>query len=286
MTDVPIKFEKHLTVQVKTGISAVDFLAEHTPLSKQKLKAVMQKGAIWLEQGKKVQRIRRAKRVLNSGDIIHVYYDEHVLFAEPPEPELIADCGQYSIWNKPYGLLSQGSKWGDHCTVTRWAEQHLSPQRSSFVVHRLDRAANGLIVIAHEKKSAAALSALFQSRSVEKRYRIWVHGKFDNAVEPVTVSKEIDGRHAVSHFSCIKFDEETNQSLLDVNIETGRKHQIRIHSASLGFPVVGDRLHGLQIDKQDLQLNAYFMRFVCPFREQVQEFNLLEMDTDKRIRYD
>jgi tRNA pseudouridine32 synthase/23S rRNA pseudouridine746 synthase len=286
MTDVPIKLEKHLTVQAKTGISAVDFLAEHTPLSKQKLKVVMQKGAIWLEQGKKVQRIRRAKRVLNAGDIIHVYYDEHVLSAVPAEPELIADCGQYSVWNKPYGLLSQGSKWGDHCTVTRWAEQHLLPQRSSFVIHRLDRAANGLIVIAHEKKAAAALSALFQSRSVEKRYRIWVHGQFENVTQPVTVSQDIDGRHAVSHFSCIEFDEETNQSLLDVNIETGRKHQIRIHSAALGFPVVGDRLHGRPTDKQNLQLNAYFMRFSCPFRERVQEFNLLDIDRNNAIRYD
>ena len=274
MTLGTAKFEKHLIVE-QDSVSAVDFLALNTPLSKQKIKLVMQKGAVWLEQGKKVQRLRRAKRALNRNDVVHIYYDEHVLDREPNEPELIADFGEYSVWNKPYGLLSQGSKWGDHCTVTRWAEQHLKPQRSSFVVHRLDRAANGLIVIAHHKKSAAALSALFQSRNIEKRYRIWVHGNFIQQGEALKVDHSIDSRNAVSYFTKLEYDAGMDRSLLDVSIETGRKHQIRIHSAYLGFPVVGDRLHGVEVDKEDLQLNAYFMSFECPFNNELREFDLL-----------
>ena len=274
MTQGTLKFEKHLIVD-EQSISAVDFLALNTPLSKQKIKLVMQKGAVWLEQGKKVQRLRRAKRVLNKNDQVHIYYDEHVLEREPNEPELVADFGEYSVWNKPYGLLSQGSKWGDHCTVTRWAEQHLSPQRTSFVVHRLDRAANGLIVIAHQKKAAAALSALFQSRDIEKRYRIWVHGQVEQQDQALKVDHSIDGRHAVSYFTQIEYDAVKDRTLLDVSIETGRKHQIRIHSAHMGFPVVGDRLHGLASDKEDLQLQAYFMSFTCPFSKVLREFNLL-----------
>ncbi len=274
MTLGTAKFEKHLIVE-QDAVSAVDFLALNTPLSKQKIKLVMQKGAVWLEQGKKVQRLRRAKRALKRNDVVHIYYDEHVLDREPNEPELIADFGEYSVWNKPYGLLSQGSKWGDHCTVTRWAEQHLKPQRSSFVVHRLDRAANGLIVIAHHKKAAAALSALFQSRNIEKRYRIWVHGNFTQQSEALKVDHSIDGRNAVSYFTKLEYDAGMDRSLLDVSIETGRKHQIRIHSAYLGFPVVGDRLHGVEVDKEDLQLNAYFMSFKCPFNNELREFDLL-----------
>jgi tRNA pseudouridine32 synthase/23S rRNA pseudouridine746 synthase len=174
-------------------------------------------------------------------------------------------------------LLSQGSKWGDHCTVTRWAEQHLKPQRSSFVVHRLDRAANGLIIVAHEKKAAAALSALFQTRDVEKRYQIWVQGQFDpkTSRHPVKVKKEIDGRQAASYFSFVDYDEAQNRSLLDVSIETGRKHQIRRHSAELGFPVIGDRLYG-DDHQENLQLCAYYMRFKCPFTQTIREFNLLQ----------
>jgi tRNA pseudouridine32 synthase/23S rRNA pseudouridine746 synthase len=237
----------------------------------------MLKGAVWLTIGKKTQRIRRAKRSLKPGQVLHLYYDKTVLEQIPAEPMLVADFGRYSIWNKPYGLLSQGSKWGDHCTVTRWAEQHLKPERTAFVVHRLDRAANGLIIVAHEKQAAARLSALFQSRAIDKRYRIWVEGEFpaEAAQSPVRVEQELDGRHAVSHFTRLNFDPDKQRSLLDVKIETGRKHQIRRHSAGLGFPVVGDRLYGATQLTENLQLTAYYLAFDCPFSGEKRRFDLL-----------
>ncbi len=279
MSDIPHRFEKHIEVTSNTTV-AVDLLAAETGLSKQLIKQIMQKGAVWLSKGKHTQRLRRAKKSLRKGEVVHIYYDQTVLAMTPPEPTLITDEGHYSIWNKPYGLLSQGSKWGDHCTITRWAEQHLKPQRNSFVVHRLDRAANGLIIVAHEKNAAAALSKLFQDRKVDKRYQIWVHGQFDSSAtldKPVRVDSDIDGRSAVSYFSLIKYDAEQNRSLLEVNIETGRKHQIRRHSAELGFPVVGDRLYGKEDDndKQDLQLVAYYLSFECPYSHTKKVFNLL-----------
>jgi tRNA pseudouridine32 synthase/23S rRNA pseudouridine746 synthase len=277
MTDSLLRFEKHIKVHQQNSV-AVDILAAETALSKQKIKQVMQKGAVWLSKGKHTQRLRRAKKPIKVGETLHIYYDPKVLDLIPPEPELIFDQGRYSVWNKPYGLLSQGSKWGDHCTITRWAEQHLKPQRVSFVVHRLDRAANGLMVIAHEKGAAAALSKLFQQRQVEKRYRIWVHGRFSEqatSATPTKVDSDIDERHATSHFTFIEYDAEQDKSLLDVSIDTGRKHQIRRHSALLGFPVVGDRLYGNEVDKDDLQLSAYYLAFTCPYTQCKQQFNVL-----------
>ncbi|PHS31170.1 MAG: RNA pseudouridine synthase [Methylophaga sp.] len=277
MSDSLLRFEKHIKVHQANSV-AVDILAAETALSKQKIKHVMQKGAVWLSKGKHTQRLRRAKKVIKVDEILHIYYDPKVLDLIPPEPELIFDQGRYSVWNKPYGLLSQGSKWGDHCTITRWAEQHLTPQRVSFIVHRLDRAANGLIVIAHEKGAAAALSKLFQQRQIEKRYQIWVHGQFSEqatAENPTKVESDIDERHATSYFSFIKYDTEQDRSLLDVSIDTGRKHQIRRHSALLGFPVVGDRLYGPEAGKEDLQLSAYYLAFTCPYTQRKQQFNLL-----------
>ena len=277
MSDSPSQFEKHITVNNNDNV-AVDLLALETGLSKQKIKQVMQQGAVWLTRGKKTQRLRRAKKSLRKGEILHIYFDSYVLAKTPDEPTLIMDVGHYSVWNKPYGMLSQGSKWGDHCTISRWAEQHLSPQRPSFIVHRLDRAANGLIIVAHEKRAAAALSALFQQRKIDKRYRVWVHGQFDQhaSIEnPTRIDSDIDGRHAVSYFTLIEYDKEYDRSLLDVTIETGRKHQIRRHSAELGFPVIGDRLHGIEGDKQDLQLTAYYLAFTCPFSQQQRSYNLL-----------
>ena len=119
-------------------MSAVDLLAGATGFSRQRIKQIMQKGAVWVTLASggenNAQRLRRAKKVLHPGDTLHLYYDEKILSEEPPTPELIADEGTYSVWYKPYGLRSQGSKWSDHCTIARWAETHLEPQRPAFVV--------------------------------------------------------------------------------------------------------------------------------------------------------
>ena len=215
--------------------------------------------------------------MLHIGETLHFYYDHLVLAKVPPKPTLISDENFYSVWNKPYGMLSQGSKWADHLTITRWAELHLKPQRVSFIVHRLDRAANGLILVAHEKNAAAKLSKLFQNRQIDKRYHIWVHGQFNDKAQQknlVTVNNAIDGRTAISHFTLLRYDVEQDRSLLEVSIDTGRKHQIRRHSALLGFPVVGDRLYGNHCDDEDLQLSACYLTFKCPYTDLQKTFSL------------
>jgi len=253
--------------------SAVDLLQQESGLSRQRIKLAMTQGAVWLTRGRKTQRLRRAKRALREGDELHLYYDADILAETPAEPELIADVGGYSVWNKPYGLRSQGSKWGDHCTVVRWAERHLQPERSAFTVHRLDRATNGLILVAHSKKMASALSALFKQREVEKRYRAVVAGDFSAQPSPLRIDQPIDDKDAVSEISLISADGE--QSIVDVRIETGRKHQVRRHLAGLGHAVVGDRLYGSgETDGIDLQLTAYLLAFHCPVNHEAVEYRL------------
>jgi len=148
-----LKFEKHIVL--KQSQTALDCLSENTDFSKQQLKQIMQNGAVWLENNQGINRIRRAKKNLKPANQLHFYYDETVQNAPPLEAVLIADEGDYSVWNKPCGMYSQGSKWGDHCTIYRYAEMNLLQQRPAFVVHRLDRAANGLIVLAQKKTTAA-----------------------------------------------------------------------------------------------------------------------------------
>lgn len=260
-------FEKHLKIESDT-VPVVDLLAQSTGFSKQRIKQIMQKGAVWvtLASGseKNAQRLRRAKKNLQPGDTLHLYYDENVLAEEPPIPELIADEGTYSVWYKPYGLRSQGSKWSDHCTMSRWVETHLEPQRSAFVVHRLDRAATGLMIIAHKKSTAMAFSRMFAKREIEKRYRVVVQGQFPETPQPFTMSQEIDGRAATSHATLLEYDAAQDRSLLEVNIESGRKHQIRRHLAGAGFPVVGDRLYGNADGHENLQLSACYLSFRDP----------------------
>ena len=138
------------------------------------------------------------------------------------------------------------------------------PQRPAFVVHRLDRAANGLIIVAHEKKVAAALSAQFRSRVVEKHYAAVVHGVPHWTEFPHTIDVLLEGREAITHVLGVEPDESQARSLVRLTIETGRKHQIRQHLASAGTPVVGDRMYGVLVEEEDLQLSAYRLGLRCP----------------------
>lgn len=256
-----MKFETHLEVgqpEAKAGSKAVEILSNETSLSRQTVKQAMHKGAVWLTRKKHTQRIRRADKQLQLGDQLHLYYDEKVLSENPPEAAVIADEMDYSILYKPYGMLSQGSKWGDHCTINRWAETKIKPQRPAFIVHRLDRAARGLILLAHKKKTAAFFADLFQQRNVEKKYQAIVTGKF-----PASLSMDtpIDQQSAFSQAKLITFNPTKNESLLEVNIETGRKHQIRKHLSQAGYPIIGDRLYGQKDQSRDLQLASCYLAF-------------------------
>ncbi len=261
-------FEQEVIVN-EPDQSVVDLLAAATPLSKRKIKQAMSKGAVWLSQaGAKPHRLRRTKRILQPGDQLAIHYDEQVLAMQPEAATLIKDMGGYSVWSKPYGMFSQGSKWGDHCTIYRWAEQHLEPQRTATLVHRLDRAASGLLLLAHNKKTASALSALFRNRQIDKRYQVIVHGEFPESIWPQVIEDELDEKRAKSSIKRLSYDQSSNRSLLEVGIETGRKHQIRRHLKGMGFPVVGDRLYGKSEDQENLLLVAASLAFHCPLVNQ------------------
>ncbi len=274
MQNTPERIESRVLVE-SADDNAIVLLSAATGLPKQRIKIAMSRGAVWLTRGSNTQRLRRAKRALQVGDEINLYYDPEIIAESPPEPTLIADAGGYTVWRKPYGLRSQGSKWGDHCTVTRWAERNLDPERPAFTVHRLDRAANGLILVAHSKSSAAALSELFRERRIEKRYLALVAGDFSSQSSPVRVEEPIDEKDALSEVTFREVSADGSQSLVEVRIETGRKHQIRRHLAGLGFPVIGDRLHGNgEADGVDLQLTACLLSFECPVSGDRVKFKL------------
>ena len=276
----PSHFESHISVTAEDTripeLTALDILASHTRLSKQRLKRVMGNGAVWLENDRGINRLRRAKKPVHEGETLHIYYDEAIQDTPPEPAELAADEGDYSIWNKPYGMYSQGTKWGDHCTIYRWAESQL--QRPSFLVHRLDRAASGLIIIAHSKKTAAAFARLFEERKIKKLYRIEVSGSYQELHEkvqtlPYIISSPIDDRPAVSKIIAIE-ESENNRTIVHLEIETGRKHQIRKHMAGLGHPVIGDRLYGSTQLEENLQLQSRYLKFDCPITGEAREYSL------------
>jgi len=268
------RIEQHISV-TSDGLSAVDILSDKTNISKQRIKLAMKNGAVWIERGsQKIQRLRRAKQIIKQGEVLHIYYNETLITTPPLASELIYDRSAYSIWYKPQGILSQGSKWGDHHTIHRWAEQNLQPQRPAFIVHRLDKAARGLMILAHKKKTATQFSDLFEKRHIEKHYQVIVHGHFPS--ETQTMTTPIDGRSATSHAKLLRYDTKKDRSFLDVNIESGRKHQIRRHLQALGFAVVGDRLYGKEGDNEDLQLASFSLSFTCPITQEKKHYTLPE----------
>ncbi len=285
------QFEWHITVtnqttSEKNSATAISILEDFSitqgvQLSKSEIKQAISKGALWLtpaKNKKQTQRLRRVKKKLLTGDELHFYFNSEVLSTTVPQALLIEDLVDYSVWYKPYGMLSQGSKWSDHCTIARFAQQNLPNERPAFIVHRLDRAATGLILIAHSKKAARVLSNMFEFHLLEKHYQIIVHGDHRKRPQPDVIDSDVDGKKARSTFSCLAYDEITERSLINVKIDSGRKHQIRIHAARIDMPVVGDRLHGVadKGEQCDLQLCAVSLRFVCPLTQEERFFELPE----------
>ena len=135
--------------------------------------------------------------------------------------------------------------------------------------------ANGLIMVAHSKTVAAALARLFQGREIEKRYKAIVEGDFSVHEEPLRIELPVNDKASASIATFEALSADGTRSLVDVEIETGRKHQIRRHLAESGFPIVGDRLYGNGVEGgEDMQLTAYLLAFECPVTDQHVEYRL------------
>ena len=238
------------------------------------------KGAVWLQirhtdtVSSRPVRVRDLRSCSDKAADLLININRRVLDEQPLLATLKREEKNYSIWHKPSGMLCQGTRWADHCSLARVVE--LAMERPVHLVHRLDKAASGLIVLAHTRPAAKALSALFAQRKVRKIYTASVNGRVGWSL-PHVLDDPIDGKGAktiVLAADMLTADvdkagassKSNDSSRLSVQIETGRKHQIRQHLASAGFPIVGDRLFDpTREHERDLQLSATELGFKCPF---------------------
>lgn len=256
-----------ITIMQDDPVTACDALARRTGLSKTRLKRAMVQGAVWVQRPDvKMRRVRRATTVVQPGDRWTVYYDPAILDLEPPEAHCLKVTPHYSIWFKPAGLMTQGTRFGDHCSLARQVEQHFHMKRKVLLVHRIDREAAGLVLVAHSREAAARFSAMLRTGAIKKRYTVLVRGDLTGRPSPGRINLPLDGKIAITDFVAVAYDAALNQTFLHVIIQTGRLHQIRRHFAMIGFPVIGDPRYGEANKNQSgLKLVADRMAFDCPF---------------------
>lgn len=270
MTQQPEKQEPvHCNISVKAQAVACQLLTDTSGLPKERIKHAMLKGAVWLKRpGSKERRLRKAKFKLKAGDFVQLFYDADVLSQTPPEPTLIAGNKEYSVWFKPPWLFSQGTRYGDHCSLLRLA-QKINGAIDYKLVHRLDREASGLMVLAHNRNAAMLLSKLFQENRIEKRYFAEVKGHPEIPEKGLFVTSEIDEKASSTEILRAYPGKTEENSILDIRLHTGRLHQIRRHLADFGYPVIGDPKYGeRQKGYYELHLCAWKISFLSPFTQE------------------
>jgi len=260
------RFSRRHRVTAGDPPGAAEVLAKATGLSKGAVKDAMRKGAVHVgRSGRAPNRLRRETATVRPGDVLEIHYDPALLALVPPAARLVRDAVRWSAWVKPAGLLSQGTEFGDHASLLRQVEKTL--ERPVFLVHRLDREVEGLVLVAHDPEAAAALSALLREAKVVKRYRAEVVGDVEaGRGREGTIELPVEGKPARTSFRVLSRDAERDTTMLEVTIETGRHHQIRRHLEAIGHPVLGDPRYGAgNKNREGMRLAAVYLAFREPF---------------------
>jgi 23S rRNA pseudouridine1911/1915/1917 synthase len=190
------------------------------------------------------------------------FEDEHLLVVDKPAGIVVHPAPGHASGTLVHGLVGRVAG-GD------------VPQRPG-IVHRLDRDTSGLLVVARSEEAYRGLRNLVRRRELDRRYKALVRGRPQSwrgrieapigrdRHEPRRVSLDTDTpREAVTHFEVERLLDR--HALLDVRLETGRTHQIRVHLAAIGLPVVGDPIYGVPDPELKRQfLHAWRLAFPHP----------------------
>ena len=189
-------------------------------------------------------------------------------------PDVIYQDDFFLVANKPAGLLAVPGRGADKqdCLSSRLQEEF----PDVLIVHRLDMATSGLMVFARGAEMQRRLSTAFQDRKVAKRYVALAGYRFRQGVgeislplmpdwpnRPMQKVDHAEGKHSLTHYRVLTYDADIDVSRVELEPVTGRTHQLRVHLAALGHPIVGDALYGGIIAPR-LMLHAAFLGFVHP----------------------
>lgn len=246
-----------------------------------------------------------ADRAVKAGDRVEIRAER------APKPQMLGQKIAFGVIfedddllvvNKPAGMVvhpGAGNADGTLVNALVGSRRKLSDVGGGDrpgIVHRLDKDTSGLLVVAKSNRAHRALAKAFSSREVHKEYNAIVHGVIDRMEgrvdapvgrDPVqrvkmTAVKPQQPREAVTHYTVMeKFRQST---LVMLHPVTGRTHQIRVHMAFLGYPVLGDPIYGTK-DGQRLALHARKISFDHPITRQPVAFEApLPADFLKRLK--
>jgi tRNA pseudouridine32 synthase / 23S rRNA pseudouridine746 synthase len=191
-----------------------------------------------------------------------------------PTPIVYADA-HLLVASKAAGLLAVPGRGPDKADCLSLRLQQLYPD--ALIVHRLDQATSGLMVFARGIAMQRALSALFETRQVHKNYVAVVQGMLrtdeddvalpigaDWLARPLRKIDQQDGKAALTHYRVLSRDTAAQTSRLLLQPVTGRTHQLRVHMAAIGHPILGDALYGDAASATRLLLHAQALALPHP----------------------
>lgn len=216
---------------------------------------------------------------------------ETVFRAEKIELDILYQDENVFVINKPVGMVVHPAAGNTSGTLAQGIKYLLNKERTDFsptdtrpgIVHRLDKDTSGIIIVAKNTNALELLSSQFRNRTVSKTYLAIIKGKLPKKKGTIETLISRDkknrkkmtwqtktGKKAISEYRVLS--EFKNESLVALNLKTGRTHQLRVHMLSMKTPIVGDTIYSRSKSNEGLMLHAYKLRIKLPGKDEISEF--------------